>query len=361
MRLMQSHGRLLSIFALVIAPSLFGLGEGIWLHSQLGQGDALESPDRRLGQIYNQGQLLTDSLQEEVNAIGAEARELQWLTRSHSDLQRVMSRSPIMLWAELGLDHPVIRGVVRTVQNPVWKRSLESEKFYLTTVVQSLHSSEIQSQGVQVVRVKQDFQGSRELLGLAYPGEHESILLVLVDPVLAFPSIQRWSSHGQGGKSRSYLLGADGLVLAHSQKKMNSIYLNDLPLFKNQILNLFNGSLRSGQGDFTSIDHLSVGAAYFRLGTLPVAVVVEEVNPVQSHSGYGLLLFSGIALFGVALASAVLLKTYLVKTVTLTLREPMDEMDDFSETSETSETELSIFNDIHPNQSIHPIQMSNND
>jgi hypothetical protein len=155
----------------------------------------------------------------------------------------------------------------------------------------------------------------------------------MVDPLLAFPSFQKWVTHSAGGRSRSYLIANDGRVLAHSQKALISADFSNLPIFQNLLRRALQGTLTSGMGDFKGIDHLDVGAAFVRLNPFPVAVVVEEVNSEKLNQPNGVrIAFLGfmalLVLAAVVLSSALFLASYLVKTVTLTVHSESSDFDD---------------------------------
>lgn len=147
----------------------------------------------------------------------------------------------------------------------------------------------------------------------------------MIEPARAFHLFQNWAVHSSGGKSRSYLIGNDGRVLSHSQEALVYSDFSKTPLFQQALQKVVQGAWISGSGDSIGIDQVPIGAAYYRIGQLPLAIVVEEVNSSQFthiHEYQALaMVMMGLFLAGLAtwLCSVVLTRC-LVKVVTFTVQ-----------------------------------------
>lgn len=175
----------------------------------------------------------------------------------------------IIHWSEIEAD----RTVRATAKNSSRLTSIAfDEARYLGTLA-TLNPSEIQSQGIAVVRVKPDPLRSTEWLAFAFPNPHRagSIVTALVDPAELMASMRATDQ----AHSRTYLLGKDGVVYAHSQLSYvgaNFSRLSGLTALR---------APQSSVGRFTAMDQLEVLAAHMPLGKLPLGIVVEEALELE--------------------------------------------------------------------------------
>lgn len=323
MQKVQSHGRLWWIAAVVSVPTIVALGLGFEVSKRIFEPLQGEQDGVRLKNISLQAAMLEASLEQELEGLQIRAWALAQGSRDTTAF------GPVLHWVEVTSAAGKFQSVKQLARNPKWNMSEALQSSYLKSAFERFQVQDIEKNGNAILRLKKGSQENGEWMSFAFRSPLEHIFyLVLVDPSEAFLSFQKWSKHGAGGKSRSYLLGTDGRVLAHSQKSMVTSDLKNLSFFQQGIQKMLNeGSVVSGSGDFLSVDRLPVGVSYLKVANLPLAVVVEEVNAQQmngirwSHA-FGFLGLSGIVLFSLILFSAFFLKTFLVKVITFTVRVP---------------------------------------
>lgn len=347
----QSHGRLTGIFVVVGAAVLLSFCSGIWLHQKIYNLQKQGEESRQIKHLSVEAQMLTDMVLQEIDFIRVRAEALaDESTRgalATPPRAAVKPTGKMLYWAELTVQGSAIQAVKRSEKNTSWNISPSAEQSYLKSVVQSLDLSRIESQGVDIVRMKQALNENHEWMSLAFltsqAGHAEkSILLVWIDPAQAFPAFQHWGSHSAGGRFRGYLLGQDGRVLAHSQKTWVTADMSGLPFFKDQIRNTLAGKWVSGSGETIGIDQTPVEVAYFRVGKLPLVAVVEEVLSSTWLGGNWFLLAGWLLCVGLFLGVCVLgcawfLKVFLVKKVAVPIL-PEDQTGYFS-SSDTQQSQ----------------------
>jgi hypothetical protein len=326
MRVKQGQGRLLAIMALVFVPAFLGWGVGFWISQESIQTRQQTDDEKRLKQTSVQAQMLVEMVSAEVETIRTEAKEF---TLKRTDPLRPTPfplTGRILHWAEVGTDKSTVASLKRVARNPQWTANSATEESYLQSVARNLNVSEVEKQGIEVLRIKQAPGGSSEWLSFAFPAPNEpkTIILALLNPSDAFPSFQKWGRHGQAGKSRSYLIGRDGRVLVHSQSTFNSADFSGTPFFRDQLQKVLNGTWRGGSGDYMGIDQTPVGAAYFRVESLPLVAVVEDViKPYSFWTIWSQILFrslySWVVLGVIVWGAALVLQSYLTRVVTLTV------------------------------------------
>lgn len=325
MRWVQSHGRLLVIMAVVSIPVLIGFGSGFWLSQEAMDIRQKQVESSRLQNVSAQAQMLVGMLKSEVEILRLQAKSMA--TGTPHEIP-----GNLLHWAELEIDGNSLTRVKRVLKNPRWSGDAAMESSYLSSALKNLNLQEILKQGVSILRMKKDLNSGGEWLCFAFPSSEspQSVWLTLVDPSTAFQSYRNWARHSEGGKSRSYLIGSDGRVLTHSQKNWIFSDMSGSNFYRDVIRKLLNGSLGSGFGEYTSMDRLPVASAFYRLGPLPLAVVVEEVNTSHLEKinelkilslGGAAILVLGVIIFGCAL----ILGSYLVKVVTLTVQNESDD------------------------------------
>jgi hypothetical protein len=306
--------------AIISIPVLIGFGSGIWLSQEAMTIRQQQAEVSKLKQVSVQAKMLVGMLTAEIETLKLQA----WNIALHPTKE---VEGKILHWAELEGDGVSLTRVKQVARNLHWNGDDGVEATYLNSALRSLNLQETRDRGVSLLRIKKDLNSGGEWLSLAFPSPNSpgAVVLALVDPATVFQSYRTWASHSDGGKSRSYLLGSDGRVLTHSQKNWIFSDMSGLPLYREMIRKMLNGAVGSGYGEFTSMDQLPAATAFYRLGLLPLAVVVEEVNShrLEKLDELKVISLGGVALFvlaGIVLGSALILSSYLVKVVTLTIR-----------------------------------------
>jgi hypothetical protein len=322
----------MTIMMIVAVPVSLGFGAGIWVSLEAQVSRQQKDNQTRLRKLSSQAQMLLQMVSLEIESV----RMQTWsLAQSQTPSSQVSSApfGKILYWAEVELQPQGMIQAKRSARNPAWSGSSAVEESFLKSASQTFSLQEIQQRGVGTLRMKKDLNGGGEWLGLAFPSltSQKSLFLTLIDPALAFSSFQLWSAHSGNGQSRSYLIGRDGRVLSHSQKTFNSADFSGFSLFHTLIRKGLEGAYSTGSGDFLGVDQLPVGVAFQRLGQLPLAVVVEELNNQSMEYGdeiqIGLLALIAWAVLGFLIfGCALILRSYLVKVVTLTVPAPSEEV-----------------------------------
>lgn len=319
----QSHGRLIGIFAILSLAVFTGFGGGFWISERLGSLREQTWEEKRLQNVSVSAQLLRDMILYEIE-------NLRVLATSGP---QQLNSNLILHWADLEFQGDQIQKVRQSYRSPSWVASSEIEKNYIATAIRTIKPKEVLENKMALIRVKQDSVSGREWLGFAFQSTRSasSIVLALIDPSQGFHAFQKWMAHSAGGKSRSYLLGGDGRVLAHSQKSFDSADFSETPFFKAVMQKALSGMALGGKGETLGIDQMPVDTAYYRVGRLPLAVVVEEIRPTTGFNMVrltdisGSLLITMVFLMTFIMTCSLILKTYLVKVVTLTVRSNAEE------------------------------------
>ncbi len=171
---------------------------------------------------------------------------------------------------------------------PVLKASVASESltrrapgfdaFYLPEVRAALIANPLKPYESTIISVRPDPQQPREWLAIATSGNEKGEIVVgLADPSELFGSFTKFASRSQSGSTRAYIIGARGVVLAHSMPELGGSDFSGLALFKSGVAEAISGKRLSGSGHFSGIDHSDIDAAYARVDKLPLAVVVEKL------------------------------------------------------------------------------------
>jgi hypothetical protein len=315
------------IMAVIFVPVALGFGGGVWVSQQAQVSRQKKDDAARLKDVSQLAQILVEMVSEELETIRMQAWGLSVSRTTSIENPPPTPSGKILHWAELEFQKGGPGIVKHLSRSPFWNGNASIEEAYLRAALESLNLQEVRQKGMSLLRIRKEAGGRSEWLSLAFPapGSEQSVLLALIDPSSAFLSLQRWASHSQGGKSRSFLIGSDGHVFAHSQKTFADSDFSGIALFQNLLQRAFQGTMTGGAGDFTSIDRLPVGTAFYKLGQLPLALVVEEVNSARLYRTDGgwiaiLTLFTFALLAFLVLGCALILSSYLVKTVTLTVQ-----------------------------------------
>ena len=262
----------LGIWGVSILPVVAALGIGAWL-AQSASGNKQERAElARMEDLTAQSRILAEAVWENIDVIRARALSLQQLRAINP--QQVPS-APILHWAELELKDGRISSVRQAVKNPTWKGDAD---YYLRSAVEQIGVRDVNEQGVTALRIREDSLHPHEWLALGFRSQtpQPSIVLALVDPTEAFPVFKRLAKRLRTTNSRAYLIGSDGQVLSHTQQNYSSTDFSGAPIFTEALRSIFQGTRTAGAGTFVAIDQLSVNAAYERLGSLPMGVVLEQ-------------------------------------------------------------------------------------
>ncbi|MGZ3688670.1 MAG: hypothetical protein ACXVBW_10235 [Bdellovibrionota bacterium] len=307
----ESHGRLsfLKTSTLVAIPAFLALGAGIWLALQA-QGTERDRADlMRLEEVDQQARMLGVAFHEELESL--RARALAGLS------------DPLLHWARLSTAGGKITGVLQKARNPQWNPESAGERniedFYLQTALETLSESEIRRNGSALVRIRRDVHESAEWLAFAfaYPAPSTDLALVLVDPAQAFPIFSNWTHGDESLSLRGYLVGSDGVVLAHTERNYVGMDFASVPVFQKAAGEVILGTHERGSAILKGIDQLNVAAAFVKPAHLPLGIIVEKVlAPSRLDGGFfkretGSILASLGALLCMVLFSA----TFLYRAV----------------------------------------------
>jgi hypothetical protein len=321
----------------VAVPGVIGLLAGIGLMIQTGRLQQRFDRQDELHRAWVEVQLLSEMVDEEIEVIRSQATALALLSDLQSQQSAILPTGRILFWAEVGFQKSA--WVVKlSARNSLWNAPPAQETQFLQSILPRVQSGEISKRGIEFLPVSDTrgtsgTSGSRgsqghSLLFLAFPYHHDthdtqvaepSIVLALVDPSSAFASFQRWSAHSSRGRSRAYLIGADGYVLNHTQPSWIAANLGELELFQNQILPLFSGKALSGSLTAIGADQLPVEAAYVRLGQSPLALVVEHMMPPPIRFQVGVRLLTLACMLAMVLGWVIYgVSAFLQKLITKT-------------------------------------------
>lgn len=233
------------------------------------------------GQTTSQGRALEDGFQDAVQRVRLLALGLKNLL----PLQQPVEWGPILHFSEMQAS----AGKITQIKNSTWfnqaKNESISDEQILNEIKEKTSLQHIRENGYSVVRMKLDPNQARDHLALVFMasaqgavGQPDVLISAIVDPSQAFPGFLRFASRSEGGSLRAYLISDEGRVLAHSQPNYVGSYFSDAPIFKEALKATLEGRRLAGSGSYQSIDQMKVAAAYTRVGTLPLAIVVEKVK-----------------------------------------------------------------------------------
>ena len=257
----------------ILIPTLLALSTGVWLEANRVEPLLRSLRETKVQQVESLEHTLANQLRDELAITQMRALALADLNQK----ERVATPEfPILQWTELSANLEL----VKQSANPDWKRSADFENHYLQALPRQLNLQELKNNGVAVLRVQGDASSSSELVSLAFENSQthgvETVLLAASD---AFPAFSQLASKDH--TLRAYLMGSDGLAILHSRKNDIGASFAQTPIFTQALQPLLKYERISGWGEYLSIDHEKVMAFYSRLGTLPLAVVVEKiVNPI---------------------------------------------------------------------------------
>jgi CHASE3 domain sensor protein len=176
--------------------------------------------------------------------------------------------------------------VKEVVKNPTWTRQvLGNLNLAIQTAARQVSTQSIHQSGASVIEIPKTQGQAGEYIAVAfYPSVASSDLVIaIVDPEQVFTSFSRWVTRRENGNLRSFLIGADGKVLVHSERVYSGSDFSNSQIYQRALQSLFRNERASGFGTFTAVDLRPVLTSYNRLGALPFAIVVERVvRPVSA-------------------------------------------------------------------------------
>jgi hypothetical protein len=324
---MGAQPRFWKLFAYSTVPVIAALGIGLWLADRIHGGSGIGEQQIRTEEVIAQDRLLVDAVWSAIETIKAHALSLARVRQVQGAAGAQASALPegtILHWAELEMREGKLVGVRQSARNPAFQPPVSWEAFegfYLQAAISRMSLSELEQNGVTLLRIKQDPSRNQEWLALAFPassGAQANVVLALVDPAEVFPIFRRWTSRSESGNLRGYLVGSDGFVLAHSQRPYVASDFSGTQVFQQGVREMLRGQQVSGAGVFKAIDQLPVTVAYARPGTLPLGAVVERVNgkedavlassPLALIRAPGSLLRALTGVFALSLLSALFMR-----------------------------------------------------
>lgn len=269
------------LFVLFVIPVVSALMLGFWLSARIQTEAHLEVERLQTVEVLAQDRLLIDALQSAVDSLKVQALGLMD-ARQVAGASAVLPAGAILHWAELSFEPGALPSVRQTARRAGWGDE-GFEKVYLDAAIAQLNQQELQKNGVTILRVRQDPQSRSEWLALGFEGRAPGrVLLVLVDPAQAFAVFSRWAPRSEGGRLRGYLIGTDGMVIAHSEPSYIASDFSATQVFREGIALMFQGRIVRGAGVYRGIDQVPLNVAYARLGSLPLGVVVERVQLLEA-------------------------------------------------------------------------------
>jgi|GEM_PF-2347152 len=264
----KGQSRFFKLVAIVV-PTFAALVTGIWL-----EGNRLEplirfTRELKVHEIQAQEEGLAKQLRDELKILQTRALALSALAGTRGT---AIPENPVLMWSELNASHLQFekKGV-----NPSFKQTLEFQNNYLNALTRQLNLKELKTNGVAILRVQID--ASHELLSFSFDnnqtGKVSSVLLEGKDAFPAFAEFKAVIS-----SPRAYLIGSDGIALLRSEASdLHSSFVGS-EVFSQAIEPLLKSERISGWGEFSNHQVL---AAYSRLGSLPLAILVESrMSPV---------------------------------------------------------------------------------
>jgi hypothetical protein len=284
---------------------MLGFGLGCALAWAMGLGIGLRA--QRMSEEQAQGQAL-----EALSAQNADRVEafLTWVTalraQSHALFHGQETYTiPVLHWAAWEGAQAPLQAIRRLKASGI---APDAEERWLREVSAKAAgwSSTLAGGGFGILRARPEGPNTREWLGFVFSRPGGGFYSVAVIPQQAFPWVRRFSERSRGGLDRTYLIGADGSVLAHSMEDYAGAQFAQSRIFRDALQPALQGARKAGTGEFESIDQMRVRAAYARIGSLPLLWVTESggglrsgVLPPESSRVAGEVLFSwGLILLG---------------------------------------------------------------
>ncbi|HLE01035.1 MAG TPA: hypothetical protein VJB59_12280 [Bdellovibrionota bacterium] len=261
-------------------------------------------------EVAKEAGILTRQLQNRI-------QEIRTLAETLRD-QAFFSSNAILHLTELaelvtvpGGPLQVVRTGRSTALGPYGELSPAMEDFYLRTIEKRFGekrfgTGEISSKGVSLLRVKKDPLHSKEWLALAFHSvampnaTAGTVLVALIDPERGFDVSAR-SIRTDGALIRSYVMAADGIVLAHSTRSYAGSDFAGFDVGREVGRVLATNSAVKVRL-FVSVDQVKSWTALVRLDPLPLAVVVERVADPEMTIREVLRASGAITGFGVVAA-----------------------------------------------------------
>ncbi len=291
--------------------ALYGVFSGVYGLIEGPQAQRASQLERE--QLNAQARVLSSGFWSALENV--KTRAFSVLDRANAGSGRFhLKEGPLLHWAEIEFGREKLVRVLALAQNPTWSAGAAQltqgtfEDYYLASAAEKFNISEIKSQGVAVLRIRQDALRSNEWLAFAFPAPHmKSAVLALVDPAVVFTFLKSWNSTPESASLRAYLIAKDGTVLAHSLSAYNGARFGDTPVFKQTARESFSRNDGFSEAAETSaIDGMKVLASSVRVGNLPLALVVEQLTTAPGAAQsllsrlrgvVGVFLFLGFGLF----------------------------------------------------------------
>ena len=231
--------------------------------SQVAEERLAEARSQRL---KSEARFLASSLWSNLEMIRDRALGFYEL-RAHAAREQI--KIPLTLpgfihWAEIERDGERFGRVRQSAQAA--SQATPINESYLQAVIRSIDSKQLAENGVAAIRVR---QAPDEYLALVFPlpanASSPGVLVALVDPSVAFGGLERVSRLGTKEVARAFLVGNDGVVLAHTQRS-----------YAGSEFAQFRGVAAEGEYTYRSLDRLNARGYFARLGTLSLGVVTEH-------------------------------------------------------------------------------------
>lgn len=264
---------------LVFTPAFVVFLTGLYLGTQFLQlkFDAMEAA--RINEVRTQSRIISDVVWSSVANLKTRVIAVRNILATASQLTPASSilDSDILYWSELEVKDAKVIGLKNSVKNALFKTE-NFEEQYLKPALARINFDDLRKSGTVMLQL-----ADTDSLAFVFPTA-ETLVLAVVDPNNVFSSLKSAIAGADDveGQYRVYLVSSSGHVLMHSQRNYIGADFSGTPLFKEILAPLAAGKQTNGAGTFRSIDQSSVAAAFVRIGTLPLAIVVEKLTEVDS-------------------------------------------------------------------------------
>ncbi|MCM2279406.1 MAG: hypothetical protein NDJ89_15125 [Oligoflexia bacterium] len=299
----------------LLAAGLLAAG---WLELRADEARLAREKDGRDRELARKADGLAEELRGELELLASRAQAIRGLRKlgtsaARTAIARTLGEGPgsILLWAEAESSGGARLRARGTVGNESVRDGIRSEARTVERILARVDPGSLDGSGIALLRLKRDSQRNNEWMALVAPDGvarldgRRGVVLAIIDPAEAFAGIFGKAS-AQG--DRAYLLGSDGLVLAHSQRA----YLwSD---FGRAV------SRDSGISEYRAIDQLRVAGSFRGVRALPLGIGVELlISEPRLPSLDSRAILAGLALLVglLSLAAALLLRLRAPRTVRL--------------------------------------------
>lgn len=260
----------LSGFVWIAVPGLLAFFAGVSLLFQAEGLRTAELTELEGTQNFSQARALSDSLFDGIHLIRSEALAL--------DRLQVAPEGKILYRARLEVSDGKVTRILSSARNAAWSVGASIDDAFFERAVQKLNLATLDTNGTAILRIRQDPARNTEWMGFAFAPRDasSSVVFALVDPADFFTVFRRFAGRSEGGSLRAYLVGSDGIVIAHSQKPYVGADFRGLPVFEQAVGEIFRSDRLGGTGRYLAVDQTMATTGYARVGNLPLAVVVER-------------------------------------------------------------------------------------